>query len=754
MPKKGKRLHREEDEPMWQTQKHGKRGAIVGLSMSLLLTCLLVDPALKGQQPPDEVPLPPPKQAATPSFTSQKTPDLTAGQQAIPDTASDTISGGEAITRGTTDVGDLLGKSLSSLGVAVQRRTPIVTEPRVRGYLLGQIVTASDGTYWFPARPDLDTIVSKLDSTLIDYIVVIKGPYSVRYGPGFSFIDVGTLPTPRYDCYFETHGSTSLGFKTNGAGWHGRQSVWGGNDFWGFRVGWDTLAGNDYFDGNHVRIPSSYNSQNFDFAVGGNLTEDMSVEFKYFRLHQRNVEFPGAVTDINRLVTDALNLRFVWDNKDLFERMTFDSWFNETQFEGDNLRDGKRRQIPQLDNLNLNNLLAAPLRLTLLTDGDANSWGFRHATTWGQNKHPQVTLGWDFRYLSQNINEFDTFFLPGTVGEATINFPVPRSRQIDPGLFLDGSLPVGEWLTLKAGARVDHVESRIQQPLTVPQPPPPNPQTDVAADLGPGALGTRNFDMWAAFATAEVKLTEELTLLAGLGTAQRAPTMVELYADGPFLALLQNGFTFVRGQPNLNEEHLNQVDLGIRGDFHRFRGGLSGFYAWVNDYITYDLVSAGTDIPNFNGYVYKNTGLATLAGFEMYGEYDLFDWLTPFATVSYVQGTDRTIDQPLPGIYPLDSRVGFRVHDTNAQKRRWALEFTTRMVATQDQFAATLLEQRTGGFTVFDLRGYWSMTDNLLFTAGVENIGDRQYREHLDLRTGNGVFQPGVNFYLGMRVMY
>jgi outer membrane receptor protein involved in Fe transport len=42
----------------------------------------------------------------------------------------------------------------------------------------------------------------------------------------------------------------------------------------------------------------------------------------------------------------------------------------------------------------------------------------------------------------------------------------------------------------------------------------------------------------------------------------------------------------------------------------------------------------------------------------------------------------------------------------------------------------------------------------MLLTAGVENLGDRFYREHLDLRTGRGVFQPGVNFYVGMRVTY
>ena len=56
-----------------------------------------------------------------------------------------------------------------------------------------------------------------------------------------------------------------------------------------------------------------------------------------------------------------------------------------------------------------------------------------------------------------------------------------------------------------------------------------------------------------------------------------------------------------------------------------------------------------------------------------------------------------------------------------------------------------------------------------LLTAGVENFGDKNYREHLDLRTGTfpltnpvtgqvevgpGLLQPGVNFYFGAQLTY
>ena len=62
-------------------------------------------------------------------------------------------------------------------------------------------------------------------------------------------------------------------------------------------------------------------------------------------------------------------------------------------------------------------------------------------------------------------------------------------------------------------------------------------------------------------------------------------------------------------------------------------------------------------------------------------------------------------------------------------------------------------------FTVVDLRSYWQVNDKWLLSAGVENVGDRAYREHLDPISGNllGVdplFRPGANFYFASQFTY
>ena len=42
----------------------------------------------------------------------------------------------------------------------------------------------------------------------------------------------------------------------------------------------------------------------------------------------------------------------------------------------------------------------------------------------------------------------------------------------------------------------------------------------------------------------------------------------------------------------------------------------------------------------------------------------------------------------------------------------------------------------------------------VLLTAGVENIGNKIYREALNSTLGNQLYQPGTNFYFGVQLQY
>lgn len=727
------------------------------------------------------------------SLVNERRRSLSAG------IASELVFGSEGKFRVTTDGGNLLGKSPFAPSVRVQQRTPIITDPRVRSDRYARLLAS--GSYWAPARQDLDTLLSKVDSRIIRDIIVIKGPYSVQYGPGFDFVDFEFYETPRYECGYEAHGLSSIEYKTNGEQIYGRQAFWGGGSNWGYRVGYGHRTGNDYDTGHAAdgsffqpeSLPTSYNSRIFDAAIGYDLAPDRHLEFVYLRLDQTNVEFPGLVFDINSLKTDGYEVKYTVEDQVHFDLMTAEAWYNRTEFDGDTSRPGKNIQIPAIrDDFEL-----APDQF-LVTNVDGMSAGYRVAFTWGQMGCPQWTLGTDYIRQSTQLNDIvperDSVTglpppLPPVVTLPERNFPIPRSHSDDFGLFVERSCPVNDCLSVRMGARIDIVESDADD--FVPGLGeivgfPPTLVEMSLSDIKQAGL-RQHFTPVSLFATADYRLNCCWTLTAGAGYAVRPPDLTELYAAGPFIGVLQPGLSFVEGDPELDPERLTQIDLGLHGDFCSFRLGVNAFHAWINDYIIFDDIGIAPMLPGFEpGQTFQrvafgNTDLATLTGFELSAEYDISCCLSAFALSSFVEGRDHdrsapsrigalirddlgfppaprsqvdgVDEEPLPGIPPLEARLGLRWHEP-VDAPTWAIELEARIVDAQDRVAASLFEQRTGGFTIWNLRSYWQATEHLLLIAGVENFTDQFYREHLDYRSGRGVYRPGISFYFSSELQY
>lgn len=710
---------------------------------------------------------------------------------------SEFVLGSESGFRVSSDLGNLLDKTLSAPAARTQSRAPNSSDPRVRSARTGRLVVS--GSYWTPAREDLDTPLDKIDSRLLQDMVVIKGPYTARLGPGLRFVDFQLLDSPRYEDGFQGFASTSLEYKTNGQQWYGRQNIWGGGQDWGFRVGYGQRTGSDYetgaswFNADGL-IPASYNSRNLHVAGGYDPTATSRWEFYYLRQDETDVEYPSLIFDVNAMVTDGYQVRYLdWGGAG-YDLLEVEGWYNRTALTGDTSRDGKNRQIP-----NLRDLFALAPDQYLTTDVDGMSAGYRAAITWGEADCLQWTVGTDLIRLGQQLNDvvpdteqvvpfppFPTFTVPG------INYPIPRSHSLDIGLFTEQIWPYESGLTVRTGARVDLIRSDAREfvpGMGIYEGFPPENVPIGLSELKDAEL-EQFFVPWSLYAMAEYPLTTSWSVMGGAGYGMRPPTLTELYAAGPFLGSLQPGLTYVQGDPELDPERMVQLDVGLRGDLGDTRVSLTGFHAWVFDYITYDDVSLYHQPPfpplepgqDLQQVAYVNTDLATLTGFELLADRDLSSWLTAFAWMSYVRGDDHGRDapsrvaallreqadfdpetprsfvegverEPLPGISPLEARVGLRVHQP-CPRPVWGAEFEVRMVDRQDRVAATLFEQVTPGFTILNARAFWRPWEDFSLFGGVENITDKFYREHLDFRTGRGMFRPGVNFYLLTEVVY
>ncbi|GAB5516278.1 TonB-dependent receptor [Rhodopirellula baltica] len=669
--------------------------------------------------------------------------------------AADAVFREEALGRRTADIGDLLRRSKGAHGVSIQNRTPIVSDTRVRGQRVGQVLAS--GSYWAPARMDLDTMMSKIDSRLIQDSILIKGPYASRYGPGFRFVDLEFLQSPRYENGYEGHGSTSGTYNTNGEQFYGRQSFWGGAEDYGFHLSYGHRFGSDYETGqDDFYIPAHYKSRDLFVAVGFDLNDHEKVELNALRLDQTDLEFPGLVTDLNFLVTDGYEITYVNDAPGFADYFTSEIWYNRTRFEGDTKRPSKARQIPTLVDAFQPSFLGAADGFTD-TDGDAMSAGYRFEATYFSDG-AQLSVGTDMIYLNQELNEYD-FYDPDPTDN---NFPIPRSDSIDVGVYAERIVRANEDLVLTAGTRLDGVFTDSRDNVEgVPY----------ALSDAEGTRLDKQFLLGSAYLTANRNLGSGWSGNAGMGFAMRQPTLTEMYAEYTFIGSLQRGLTFLDGDPQLESEKLYQLDLGLEYNEDSVQFGLHGHHAWVQDYITYDLFDPAGTIDGFQqGASFVNTDLATLMGFETYGQIEVSSMLSVFSILSYVEGRDRTrIDpsrhtgdtvrsgstveaEPLPGIAPMEARTGIVIHDPKPEDR-WGIELSARIVDNQDRVATTLQEVETPGFTTYDIRTYRRL-GSLLVTSGFENVTDKFYREHIDYRSGLGVFRPGFGFYLGAELVY
>ncbi len=659
---------------------------------------------------------------------------------------ADVIFGSDAEIRVSTDAGDLLGSSPSALGLQVQRRTPIVTDPRVRGTRGGQLV--AQGSYWIPARQDLDTLVSKLDSRLVDEVIVVKGPYSVLYGPGFGFIDVELQRAPRFSEGYQWHGRTCLEYQQNGARWYGRQDVWAGSQDWGFRAGYGNRTGDDYQTGAGVRMPTGYHSQDVSFCFGFDLTSEDRLEISHLQLDQSDVEFPAQMFDISYLGTKAVDCRYV--HEDCCYTLTVDGGFNQTRLRGDtaNLAKG----IVQPIEASLAQLFGDPadtVRFFGVTSGEATSGSGRAFVVSGDPDSLRLTLGADLRLVRQQLSE--RFVIARTSlappEETEIGTGLPNAYLINPGLFMEAAAHMSSQWDIRIGGRVDWVRTEASE-------------ADLRSDTSLVGRLRSDDTLPACFLSNEIHLTDVHKLILSCGYAERPPTLTERYADGVSLGLIQSGLSRVIGDPELRKERLWQLDAGIEADCEILWARASIFQAWVFDYATYGVAPiAGLTGARLLHSV--NSALATLSGGEVRGELPLTASLRLYGSLVYVVGTDQEIDAPLGQISPLEGRLGSRF---STQDPNWGVEFAARFVQHQHRLGTyrqmpgngqvVTLEDPTPGFTVWDLRGYWHVTERLSLAAGVENLLNTNYQEHLDYRTGAGLFQPGVNGYLSVELHY
>ena len=230
-----------------------------------------------------------------------------------------------------------------------------------------------------------------------------------------------------------------------------------------------------------------------------------------------------------------------------------------------------------------------------------------------------------------------------------------------------------------------------------------------------------------------------LTLRGALARKSRVAGQVERYGWLPITASggLADGNTYV-GTLDLNPEVATSLEAGF--DYASDRAYLrpTVYVSWVEDYI--QGVPAEPNTPGVADtpleMVSAMNGDPTPLRFSnvdarLYGiDADFGLVLTPSwrldGVLTYVRGERDDVDDDLYRITPASLRLS-----ATYEQAVWSASVETLMVAEQDQVSAENSELETPGHVVLNAYGRWAVNDQVSLSAGVENILDQPYRDHL-----------------------
>ena len=246
----------------------------------------------------------------------------------------------------TPDVGSTIERSDSVQTTNFRQNSPLSRDPYIRTYHDGEVYTNADGMFWAPIRPDLDSMINRIDPSLYQDLSIVPGPYGLRYGPGFGFLNVQTVDTPRNPNGYESHYRTGLSTRTNGGQLYGRETVFGGGCDWGYIVHYGNRVGSDYEPGGNSSqpaVPASYKSQNFLGQFGFDLSPDSKIEFRARRLDDTGTQYALQFFDVDYMGSDAYSLHYNWEDPCGSGTLSAMGWYSRSRMNGDTDAAAERR---------------------------------------------------------------------------------------------------------------------------------------------------------------------------------------------------------------------------------------------------------------------------------------------------------------------------------------------------------------------------------------------------------------------------
>ncbi len=526
-----------------------------------------------------------------------------------------------------------------------------------------------------------------------DRVTIIKGPQTVLYGPGQS---AGVVLFERDALYYpvpavDLDGTLAVGsFGRNDA----RLSLSAGAPLGYVRLDANHTAAGDYRDGSGRRVHSSYDRWSLQGALTWTHGPATLLEWTGI-LSDGEAAYADRAMDGTLFARENTGLR--WQHEPAageVEKIEAQVFYNYVDHVMDNFSMRSFKPNPMMPHRTVSN----PDRETI---------GGRAQVSFLPVPSLRLEVGGDHQENRHSMRR--------SMNEASNPYrEQPRVRDAEfrvTGLFAEAMQEAGESGRIVSGLRIDLWKARdLRDRIRIGH---------MGTQPNPTAGEGRRSELPSGFVRYEHDRSEATQLSLGVGHSRRFPDYWELFNKESETDL--SAF-------HVAPERVSQIDAGLQYETGHAMYSLALFANRINDYILIE-----RDYPKGmrTTAITRNIDASAWGG-EGAIQYDFADGWRADLSITYVYGKNRTDGIPLAQQPPLESRLALSYSTAT-----WSVGWLTRAVARQSRVAlnqGNIVGQDispSGGFTVYSLNGSWSPTPRCRISAGVDNVFDRTYAEHL-----------------------
>lgn len=631
------------------------------------------------------------------------------------------------------------------LGVDGSRMGGHGIDPNIRGQSQTQLNVILDDAYLHGGCPNrMDPPTSFANIETYDSVRVIQGVETLQYGTGGTG---GTILFERSLPEMGTHGRIEAGAGNNGYKQSTTAEVTHRGEQGYVRAFSVNKDGSKYKDGNGNTVNTSFSTEHNGVIAGITPKAGERIEVSAEKIVTHNALFQGSTMDAPYDEMNILRMKYRSTNKVGFV-------------------DGIKADLSYAADQHLmdNYSLRTPGAMRMKSPTTSNTLAGKLALTSKLSDKTSIDYGLNVQRVDRHAD------LVNTATNAITSYNWPSVRTDRSGVFAEGLHKLTTDSRIKAGLRLDKVSAQADDMTRVGIGASTTAATMYSRVNGYTGDGKVNEDHASALARYELDLAKDLTWFTGVSRTMRTADETErFFANGASVnptgnvsgALGSSGSAWV-GNPNLAPEKHIQLDTGLNKQTNNYGWRATAFYDSVEDYILRDqrivnftnTTTATTTANAGKITTYRNIN-ATLYGAQLEGFTNL-SFATLAGGLSYVNSHNdsdgRNIAQtpPLSGYVALNKQMG----DLGLGAR-----FRFQQQQGNIDTLSGLDTGKTPAWSVLDLYGSYKINKSVKLMAGVDNVFDHAYYQHVarvDSYSGNtyNVYEPGRAAWLKVQAKF